>query len=699
MNMKKATMICTAIIISLLLGNSLCAQKQPKDKFDFPKLNEIRMPDIKQVTLKNGLKLLLVEDHDFPTIDMRGMINTGSVHEPAAKCGLASLTGTALRTGGTTRMNGDEIDRKLETMAATIETGIGDTDGFIYVSMLKENLDQVLPIMADILRRPAFAQDKIDLAKTEQRAVIARRNDDIGGITNREFNKIIYGANSPYARQPEYATIDAINRDDILQYYQTYFHPEQMIIAIWGDFNTSQMVKKLTAALDDWPTGPATKPHPPVVDYKYISTVNHIEKTDVNQSNIMIGHIGGLMNNPDYPALAVMNRILSFDRMFKTIRTDEGLAYSVWGDYGVNFEVPGTFSAGAQTKSQSTVKAINLMLSEIKKIAREEVSDLELKRAKDQFLNSYVFQFQNKRQIVNRMLTYAFHGYPLDFSQQLFKKIEAVTKADILKAAQKCLKPDQLQILVVGKKADFDQPLSTLGNVNEIDITIPVPKGEAAPAATAESLTQGRQWFEKAIRAMGDPQKIAAIKATAFKGEMVTQGMTLPIEAAIQYPDRVRLVLTTPQGTMVMKINQGKGIVETPQGNMPLPDVQVKMQLEGILRDPVYVWQNRDKYQIQWIGPAKLGDSEVTDLLCTGPAEFHLLIDSKTLMIVGCHYQGMTPAGPAAMEDTYSDFRKAQDIVYSFKTVTKANGQVANETTIKEMTVNPTVTETDFKIN
>jgi zinc protease len=190
----------------------------------------------------------------------------------------------------------------------------------------------------------------------------------------------------------------------------------------------------------------------------------------------MLGHIGGLMNNPDLPALNIMNQILSFERMFKRIRTDEGLAYSVWGDYGATYVYPGTFSCGAQTKSQSTVYAVNIMLQELKKITEQEVTDDELAKAKDGYLNSYVFNFESKSQIVNRLMSLAYYGYPLDFAEKQKAGVEKVTKADVLRVAKKYIQPDKVQILVVGKKEDFDKPLSTLGAVNVIDITIPAPK-------------------------------------------------------------------------------------------------------------------------------------------------------------------------------------------------------------------------------
>lgn len=476
MTMKHKRLFKAFSVVFLLIflsGVFLFAQKNPKDKFIFPTLNPIKMPKVETVKLKNGLKLFLVEDHEYPTIDMRAMVHVGSVFEPATKIGLASITGQVLRTGGTSSMTGDEIDKELETLAASVSTSIGEASGYIGVSVLKEDIDRALEILADILMNPAFAEDKIRLAQIQERTAIARRNDDIGQISNREFYKIIFGKDSPYARQSEYANIAAITRDDIVGFYEKYFHPNNILMAAWGDFDSKDMAAKIKKALGKWEAAKVDVPPMPKVDYEFKPTVNLVHKKDVNQSNILLGHIGGLMSNPDYPALSVMNSILSFDRMFKKIRTDEGLAYSVWGSYGAYYLAPGVFSCGAQTKSESTVYAIGLMIKELERMIEEEVTDEELAKAKDQYLNSFVFNFSSRAQIVNRMMTYEFFGYPLDFMDRVKKGVEKVSKKDVLRVARKYMHPDKVQILVVGKEEDFDKPLSTLGEVNVIDIKIP----------------------------------------------------------------------------------------------------------------------------------------------------------------------------------------------------------------------------------
>lgn len=521
--LKHALGLC--LIFTVLFVGLCYAQKAPKDEFDFPKLNKIKMPEIKEVTFDNGLRMFLVEDHDFPTIDIQATFGAGSMYEPAEKIGLATMTGIVLRTGGTKNMTGDAIDKELETLAASIETSVGLNYGLLRISSLKEDIDKVIPIAVDILQNPVFAPDKIELAKVQIRAGIARRNDNVRQIQSREFNKIIYGAESPYARHEEYTTIESISRDDLIAYQKKYFHPNNMIMAVWGDFKTKEMIKMLERTFGALKPATLDIPPTPEVNYDYKTTINYIDKQDLNQSNILMGHIGGRYDNPDYPALLVMNQILTMDRMFKKIRTDEGLAYNVFGYYGVGLDHPGIFNAGAQTKSESTVYAIRLMIKEIKRMTQEEVTDEEINRGKDEFLNSYVFNYDSKEKIVNRMLTFAHFGYPLDFADQIKQGVEKVTKADVLRVAKEYLKPDKLQILVTGKKQDFDEPLSVLGEVNEIDITIPGGAGSVDPNAKAITLSpEELKLYEGEYSTQLAPIKISlTVKDAVLTGQVAGQ--------------------------------------------------------------------------------------------------------------------------------------------------------------------------------
>src|SRR6185503_9202121 len=211
-----------------------------------PELNPIPQIHPQRVQLKNGMIVYFLENHDFPIVDVQARIHVGGIYDPPEKVGLASITGRVMRSGGSTQVNGDALDEKLESMASSVEVGIGDTDGTASLSTLTPNLEQTLRLYAQVLRSPAFPQDKIDLAKKQEKTGIASRNDEHVDIAIRELLHLVYGKDHPYARETEYATIDAITRDDLIAFHRAYFHPDRMIMTVYGDFNTKKVQSLLT---------------------------------------------------------------------------------------------------------------------------------------------------------------------------------------------------------------------------------------------------------------------------------------------------------------------------------------------------------------------------------------------------------------------------------------------------------------------
>ena len=227
------------------------AQSHYKD-LTFPPLRDITVPQVDRSALGNGLMLYLIEDHSLPKVQGVAFIKTGSRFESSDKVGMASIVGQVMRTGGTTNRKGEEIDRLLENMGAVVETGIGTSSASASLFCLKENLPLVLEVMADLLRNPAFPEDKIELAKVQQRASISRRNDNVMGIASREFMKLLYGPTNPYARSTEYATIDRITREDLVRFHGRYFHPNQTALGLWGDFDSREVKNLIERHFGSW---------------------------------------------------------------------------------------------------------------------------------------------------------------------------------------------------------------------------------------------------------------------------------------------------------------------------------------------------------------------------------------------------------------------------------------------------------------
>lgn len=446
---------------------------------------EFHPPQAERVVLDSGMVLYLLEDHELPLVYIQAMIRTGSIYEPSDKIGLAGLTGMVMRSGGTPSVSGDALDDELEFMAAEMSSGIGPDAGFASLDLLKKDFDRGLTLFADMLIHPAFPQNKLDLAKRQALEGIRRRNDNPGGIAGRQFAKRVYGADHPLARESTFETIGRITRDDLIAFHSVYYHPNAVILSVSGDFEKTEMTEKIRKAFAGWSPGKIELPSLPQILDEFKPSVNLVEK-DISQTHFRIGHLGIRQTDPDYFAVTLMDDILGSggfqSRLFKEVRTRQGLAYSVGSVFTPGNLERGLFVAYGETKAPSTVQAISAVEQEINRIRTEPVTEEELRLAKDSFLNSFVFSFSNSAQIANRQASLEYYGLPPDYLERFRDGVVAVTREAVQTVAQKYLRPAALIILAVGRPDRFDQPLSTFGDLNTIRLETPgEPVGTALP--------------------------------------------------------------------------------------------------------------------------------------------------------------------------------------------------------------------------
>jgi zinc protease len=482
----RAKLPCLLVVTLCFLPALPPARAQATDwkQIVIPPLHEFHPVQPRRIELPNGMVLFLQEDHELPLIRGTARIRGGSREEPADKVGLVQIQGEVWRTGGTRGQTGDQLDDFLEARAAKVETSGGVDSTFVSLDCLKENFDEVFKVFVDLLREPEFREDKIVLAKNQVSTSIARRNDDIFEIAGREANKLVYGANSSYARVPEYATVAAVLRDDLLRWHRTYVHPNNIILGVVGDFDSKMMEAKLREAFESWPRGPAApkaeaafeEPRP---GYYFVA------KDDVTESAIRMVHLGTTRDNPDFYALEVLNQAFGAgfsSRLFANIRSKRGLAYYVFGGVGAAYDHPGIFQMAMGTKNGTTAASIDALYAELDAVQKSPPSADELKKAKDGLLNSFVFRFDSKAKVLRERMGYEFYGYPADFLERYRVGIEKVTQEDVARVAQRYMHKDRLAVLVVGKASDFDRPLSSFGPVTDVDVAIPTgapgtPKG------------------------------------------------------------------------------------------------------------------------------------------------------------------------------------------------------------------------------
>jgi zinc protease len=470
------------VFIAFFNGVQLWAQAQQTSQqtwkqIPIPKLPEFHPAQPKRIELPNGMVIFLQEDHELPTIDGTARIRGGERSVPASKTGLMDVYGEVWRTGGTKTQTGDQLDDYLEQRAAKVETGGGADSTTVSFSCLKEDFSDVFRVFDEVLRNPEFRADKIEIAQKGEYDGISRRNDDPSQIAGREAARLVYGANNPYARVAEYATVAAVTRQDLVDWHGQHVHPNNIILGIVGDFDSAKMESRLREAFGAWPKGQAVN-DPEIKADPAKPGFYEIDKTDVNQSNIQMVALGITRKNPDYFAMSVFNEAFGggfSSRLFGDIRTAKGLAYAVGGGVGSGWDHPGMLRLTVSTKSKTTFESIQALDEEIADLPKRPIDDEEIKRAKDSILNSFVFRFDSPKKVLQEKMAYEFYGYPLDFLENFQKGIEGVTKEDVARVAAKYIHRDQMSVLVVGNVGEFDKTLSSLGTVNKVDIAIPAP--------------------------------------------------------------------------------------------------------------------------------------------------------------------------------------------------------------------------------
>jgi len=389
--MRMLRRIAAASLLALAAG----AFAQVTDYHDIktPPLRKFAMPQPKRIVLGNGMVIFLEEDHELPLIKGRALVRGGARDVPAGKAGMLTIYTQAWRTGGTAANTGDQLDDLLEARAARVETGGGTDSTTVSLDTLKDDFDVVFPIFLDVLRKPQFRADKIELAKTQANTGISRRNDEPTGILGREVQKLGYGAASPYARQSEYATIASITREDLLAFHDRTVHPNNIILALIGDFDGAKMEKRLRDTFGSWARGPqVTKPSPAMTPAK--AGIYFISKDDVTQANIAMVHPGIERSNPDYAAVQVMNAVFSggfSGRLMQSLRSQRGLTYGVGGGVGAPWDYPGLFRIQMATKSETALESVQALRDEAQRLVTAPVTAEELSLAKESILNAFVF--------------------------------------------------------------------------------------------------------------------------------------------------------------------------------------------------------------------------------------------------------------------------------------------------------------------
>jgi zinc protease len=452
-----------ALAAAISAGLALPAAAQPipdhPDRLTFKPINfTVPRASDHRASLKNGMVVYIAEDRTLPLVNISILIRTGSYLEPPGKEGLAALAGSMIRRGGTRSLTAEQLDEKLDFLAAHASTGIGDTQGSASLNCLADNLDESLRIFVEMLEQPRFQEDRLALAKEQTLQEMKKRNDDSADIEHREWNVLLYGQKHFTNRFPTAASISAITRDDLVAFHRQWFHPGSMIAAVSGAFGRPEMVRQLDAAFAGGRGARSVVPPVPSEIATAAPGLYRIEK-DVNQGRVSIGLPSVKRDDPDIYALEVMNEILGgsgfTSRITKTVRSNEGLAYSAGSGIHFGIYYPGVFRAAFQSKSRTVAYATQLVLDEIRTMREGPVSAEELDTIKKNLVETLPSTFASKAQTLAVFAADEFTGRDPSYWPHYRERIAAVTAADVQRVARKYLDPSRFIILVVGNQKEI----------------------------------------------------------------------------------------------------------------------------------------------------------------------------------------------------------------------------------------------------
>lgn len=404
--------------------------------------------------LANGLVVVTSEQKALPMVTISLLIEAGSRFDPAERAGLANLAARLL-TYGTKNRTATQIADALDFLGANLSTNCGEESATVNLTLLKKDLDAGLQLLAEVLTESSFPAEEVERQKQAVIAAIRAQDEQPGHIAEVKFMEALF-PKSPYGRPVE-GTADTVKRADragLVEFYQKYYRPDRAILAVVGDVSEREIVEKLGRTFQPWQKGgaPAEPPPKPVPGPPALIKVNK----DLTQANIIMGHEGVTRSHPDYYAIQVMNYILGgggfSSHMMDSIRTEHGLAYSVYSDYSPQ-KYAGSFEVVMQTRNDGAAEAIRLAIAEMRKIQEQGVTEQELKDAQDYLVGSFPLRFDTNRKVANFLAQVEFFGLGLDYPDKYPDIIRKVSRDDVLRAAKTYLHPEKLLIVVVADQA------------------------------------------------------------------------------------------------------------------------------------------------------------------------------------------------------------------------------------------------------
>lgn len=517
-----------ALLLVCLVGTSLSAQI---DRSQMPKPGpaptvNIGEPDT--FTLKNGLKVLVVENDKLPRVSASLIIDNKPYTEkkPGTQAMVSSLLGT-----GTEKTSKDEFNEEIDFLGASISFGAESA----YASSLSKFFPRIMELMAEGALMPKFVQEEFESEKDKLIEGLKSSQKDVGTIANRLSSSLAYGPNHPYGQYVSVETVEDITLDDVENAYRNYFVPEDAYLVIVGDITTKEAKKIVKKTFGKWKKATPPSTTIPEVSPAQYTQIDFVDMPNAVQSEIIVQNTVDLqMADEDYFPVIVMNQILggSFGSYLNmNLREDKGYTYGARSSVG-DSRYASRFRASASVRNAVTDSAVVEFMKEIDRIRNEKVDADKLEDTKKKFAGSFVMRLEQPSTVANYALNIETEGLDKDFYETYLEKINAVTQEDVQRVAQKYLKDDQMQIVIAGKGSEVIENLEKVEfkgkeipvlyfNKETENVEKPEYKKELPEGVSVETV------YNDYISAIGGEEAVSNVNSMMMKGNASVQGMTL----------------------------------------------------------------------------------------------------------------------------------------------------------------------------
>ncbi len=691
---KEKSQKMNKVIYSILLLAFTISVNAQVDRTKAPEAGpapEVRIGEYKSFELKNGLKVFVIENHKIPVVSYSLSLDNDPILE-GDNVGYVGMTGELLRAGTTNRTK-DEIDESVDFIGAQLST----SSSGIYGRSLKKHSETLLELMSDILYNPTFPEEELEKSKKQWITNLKSQENEPKAIASNVANVLRYGKDHPYGELETEESINNITINDCKGYYNTYFSPSVAYLIIVGDITLKEAKKETKKYFSKWEAKPVLK-HSYEFPKGYDSPKVAISNRDgAKQSVIEVTYAIDLKpGTEDVIPAKLMNFIFgggSFSsRLMQNIREDKGYTYGAYSSLNSN-ELVGKFNASASVRNEVTDSALVQTLKEMNRIRTEKVPEENLQMMKNVLTGSFSRSLEDPQTVARFALNIAKYNLPDDYYKTYLQKLNSVTSDDILKIAQKYIRPEHAIILAVGDvsqiKAGMKQ-FSLTGEVTEYDFFgEPVKKAAIPEGLTAQGV------IDNYITARGGKDNMHKVTDITSSATATIQGMNLKIMAFKKSTGKI--CVETYMGTNLLSKQVCDGVgakVSSPQGEQFLEGEMLEMMKNEAIVFPELEYE-KEGYSLELIGAEDVDGEQAYKVKVTNPSgEEQTLFFAKNSGLL-IKKVSSSPQGSAT--SLIHDYTEVNGVKFPSK-VSQSMGPQMIEITVDKIEVNKGIDGIKFEI-